>query len=252
MTKGIRFTKNIKVTNDNARLNVSAGNDGQSGRHQTILSIGNEKTLYSAPSPGISLSYHTVKSYGDREYSLGSYLGQEVQLALQLQPDQYKPGPQGGVVFDNVGFGPLIAKLPANGKFIEAEVPLTSIKPVKLPADWKWEDGKSVNDAELKLKGIQFVHGTALPAQSEITIPLEPGWKRFVAVVGKLDSNPGVTLLELKLDGVKFWDTDGKFENRATAAQLDFEIPPDHKTLTIKVNNKEGSVVFGNAGFMTK
>jgi hypothetical protein len=252
--EGLRLIKRMSVANSNARLNVSVGMDGVSGRHQQIVVGVDDKSLFAAPSPSIPISYHPANkgNYGEREYSLGAYSGQEVNLVLRLQPDPQSAGRQGGVVFDNVGFGPLIAKLPADGKVLEAEVPLTSVKPEKLPAEWKWQNGRSVKDAELKLKGIVFEHGTALPAQSEITIPLNPSWKRFVAVVGKLDSNPGISLIELKLDGEKFWDTDGKFENRATAAQLDFDLPPDHKTLTIKIHNKEGYVVFGNAGFMTK
>lgn len=252
--EGIRLTKIMKVTNNNARLNVSVGMDGVSGRHQHIVVGANDAALISAPSSTIPISYHPANkgSYGEREYSLGPYFGQDIKLVLRLQPDQYSAGPQGGVVFDNVGFGPLIAKLPADGKVLEAEIPLTSIKPENLTAEWTWENGKSVKNAELKLKGLVFSQGTALPAQSEITIPLDPSWKRFVAVVGKLDSTPGHSLVELKLDGKRFWDTDGKFENRATAAQLDFDLPPDHKTLTIKINNKEGYIVLGNAGFMTK
>jgi hypothetical protein len=252
--EGIRFTKNVKVTNNNARVNVSVGMDGVSGRHQSIVVGADDAALFSVPSPAISISYHPANknSYGEREYSLGPYLGQDVKFVLRLQPEQGKDGPQGGVVFDNVGFGSLIAKLPADGKFLEAEVPLTSIKPTKLPAEWTWANGKSVKNTDLKLRGLAFENGTALPAQSEITIPLDPSWKRFVAVVGKLDPVTGVSLIAISLDGVKLWDTDGKFENHAAAAQLDIDLPPDSKTITIKINNKEGLVVFGNAGFMTK
>ncbi len=225
-----------------------------SGRHQHIVVHANDVDLFSTPSHTIPTSYHPANkgSYGEREYSLGPYLGQEIKFSLRLQPDQYKAGSQGGVVFDNVGFGALIAKLPADGKFLEAEIPLTSIKPVKLPTDWTWENGKSVKNTELKLKGLPLDNGTALPAQSEITIPLASSYKRFVAVVGKLDPTMGVSLISISLDGEKLWETDGKFEGHATAAQLDIDLPPDHKTMTIKLNNKEGYVVFGNAGFMTK
>lgn len=252
--EGIRLTKNLKVTNNNARVSVSVGMDGVSGRHQHIAVGVDEKALFSVPSPSIPISYHPANkgNYGEREYSLGPYLGQEVKFSLRLQPDQLKEGSQGGVVFDNVGFGSLIAKLPADGKFLEAEIPLTSIKPVKLPAEWTWQNGKSVKNTDLKLKGLAFENGTALPAQSEITISLDPAWKRFVAVVGKLDPVTGVSLIAISLDGEKLWDTDGKFENHATAAQLDIDLPPDSKMMTIKINNKEGHVVFGNAGFMTK
>lgn len=252
--EGILLTKNVNVTNNNARVNVSGGMDGVSGRHQSIVVAANETPLFSTPSPSISISYHPVNkgSYGERDYSLGPYLGQEVKLSLRLLPDQYKGGPQGGVVFDNVGFGALIAKLPADGKFLEAEIPLTSLKPEKLPGDWTWENGKSTKNTELKLRGFAFANGTALPPQSEITIPLDPAWKRFVAVIGKIDPYTSQSIIEISLDGEKLWETDGKFEDDATAAQLDIELPPEHKTITIKINNKEGHVVFGNAGFITK
>lgn len=252
--EGIVLTKSLRVANTNARVSVSAGMDGVSGRHQHIVVRADDTDLFSSPSPTIPISYHPANkgSFGEREYTLGPYLGQEIKFSLRLQPDQYKAGSQGGVVFDSVGFGSLIAKLPADGKFLEAEIPLTSIKPVKMPTDWTWENGKSVKNTELKLKSLPFDNGTALPAQTEITIPLDPRYKRFVAVVGKLDPTMGTVLISISLDGEKLWDTDGKFEGHATAAQLDIDLPPDHQTMTIKVSNKEGFVVFGNAGFMTK
>lgn len=251
---GIFLTKNIKVSNGNARVDVSAGMDGASGRHHHVIVEADGAELSSMPSGSIPVGSHYAAkgSYGEREYGLGPYLGKDVKFSLRLQPDQYKSGPQGGVVINNVGFGALIAKLPADGKFIEAEIPLTSIKPEKLPADWTWENGKSVKNTELKLKGLVFQSGTALPAQSEITIPLDASWKRFVAVVGKLDPITSVSLIAISIDGEMLWETDGKFENHATAAQLDIDLPPGHKTLTIKINNKADHVVFGNAGFMTK
>jgi hypothetical protein len=99
---------------------------------------------------------------------------------------------------------------------------------------------------------VRFEHGTALPAGSQITIPLDPSWKRFVAVIGKRDPYQGAALLSIQLDGEPFWESDGPFEQGATAAQLDFELPPGSKKMTLKINNKEGFLVLGNAGFMLK
>ncbi|MDX1963542.1 MAG: NPCBM/NEW2 domain-containing protein [Pirellulales bacterium] len=236
------------------RVEITAAHDGDGGRkHQVGLKFG-EQNLDSAMNGNIQTGERDARrgEYVTREWSLGEILGQTGKLNLAFIPED-RGGHQAGVVIDKIQVGPLITDLPASGQPLAPEIPLASVKPQKLPDDQaKWENGKRTDDQPLVFRGYRFNSGVGVKTGSELTFELRPEWRKFTAVIGLCDGWQGVGPYEILLDGQPHWRDPTDFNRTAAAKQIVVEIPPGHKTLTIKLGGKDCFALLGNAGFSKK
>ena len=104
------------------------------------------------------------------------------------------------------------------------------------------------------MQGWTFAHGYGVPAGSRLTYPLDPAWKRFVAIVGYTRENwVDVGPYEVSIDGALVFATAEPIRygwwNRSQ--QIDVPIPPGSKHITLKIAAGAAWGAWAQAGFMT-
>ncbi|MGC4004201.1 MAG: NPCBM/NEW2 domain-containing protein [Pirellulales bacterium] len=252
---GITFERTVPITMRNAWMQVSVGYD-VARRHHHVIVAADGTEIPSSVGTRLYDGARTLNRGGfdNRSYSLAKFLDTSPKFTLRLAPDQKKAS-QSGTEFDVIVFGPLIVDLPADGKPLQAQVPLPP--PIKKnpewKPEWKWEPGKTYDGKPLVIRGLPFAAGNGMLHGTTATFSLDPSYKRFVALLGVCDGGGDVVgPIEILLDDEPFWKSNGKFDSRAAAQQIDLFLPAEHKTLTIRTPAANGVLGLGNAGFMTE
>ena len=274
LPKSVRLKRQVAVSLTNAWLEISVGRgrrggDGHKNGHTiTVLADGRPQhpiNTYHACTTTNLLSGHLRV----RQWGLGGFAGREVNLEVAIDPV-----PRGstrefpGLVLEGLYLGPVVDGLSGDGADItRPAVPITSVKPRKVTmptADAKLQPGKLANGHPLRICGYLFEDGYGVPAGSELTYGLDPAWKRFVAVIGmnrevavppeeggEISYEMGPFLV--RLDGKPHWQSTGPatFNLWDRARQIDVEIPPGHKSITLQVQAGDCYAVWAGAGFMT-
>jgi hypothetical protein len=195
----------------------------------------------------------TVES---REWNLGSFQGQEIDLTLIVQALGGGAQSRSGVVWDAAQPRPLVEALPSSGHPIAPQIRLDDLQPVTATVRGRplvLQSGQTAHDKrmELAIRDYVFRSGFGVPTGSEITYELSPSWTRFVSIIGLADGSGHVGPYELLLDGQPFWKSTSpdKFGRNSPGKQIDIPIPAGHKTVTLRLSGGDSYGAWAMAGF---
>jgi hypothetical protein len=251
----LEFSRRLRVTLASAWLTVEAGRDDKGyGGHEIAVRV-DGKDHESLAGGNLRDEQRQPGDGEPRDWALSAFAGQEVTVTVVVRWG----GPGGdqaqGLLLDRLTLRPLVRGLPPDGKPIVPQTPLESLTAEKIAIQGKsppLEAGKLTNGQPLAVRGWPFATGFGAPQGSEITYALDPAWRRFVAVVGLADGSQEIGPYEILLDGQPHWQSKepAKFGPRTPAWQIDVPIPPDHKTITLRLEGGEGFGAWAAAGFM--
>ena len=100
------------------------------------------------------------------------------------------------------------------------------------------------------MRGWKFEQGLAMPTESEITYALDPSWQAFVAVIGLADGWQGAGPYELLVDDKLIWSSEKTFARNDQGRQISVPLPPDGKTLVLRLKGKDSVGALAHAGFV--
>jgi len=269
----VRLKRQVAVSFTNSWLEISVGrgrkggSGHKSGHNVTVLVDGKPhgpiNTSRACTTTNLLSGHLRVRQYG-----LGALVGRKVDLEVVIEPAGQDPARElPGFILEGLYLGPVADGLAGDGAgMLKPTVPITSLKPEKVTMpvpDAKLQPGKLTNGHPLRICTYAFKDGYGVPAGSEITYTLDPAWKRFVAVIGMnreiaippaegAEVSYEVGPFHVLLDGEPHWQSTGPamFGPWSRGRQVDIEIPPGHKSLTLQVPAGNCFAVWAGAGFM--
>jgi hypothetical protein len=256
------FTTKMKVSPANAWIDVAAAKDNRgTNGHRVSVQVNGER--HGTIMNGDILTNKSPGEYDDRRWTLGPFADQEIELAVLVHPMYDGEYEVPGIVWDHISVLPIIRNLPPDGKPIKPDVPLTSLKFLEYQAAdgaHTIQPGKLTNGKPLTIRGYPFDDGFGILGGDlhKVEVHLDETWRRFVAVVGLADGANEVGPFEIWLDDQLHWPTDenggesASFVRHTTGLQIDVEIPPGHKKLTLRLKGRADSHGgWANVGFLT-
>jgi hypothetical protein len=254
------LTRRLQVDLTNAVLPVAAANDNRGRTRHAIYVKVNGDPLDSGMNGVIRTPYQfegrTRRSEtASREWSLGRFREKQVQLSLLIEPLNRPGNDPMGLVWQSLGPRPLVDNLPADGKPIAPDIPLTVLTPLAAEAGGEpitLQPGKLTDGQPLEIRGWRFEEGFGAPTGSEITYRLDPHWRRFVAIIGLAGGWEGAGPYSILLDGRLHWEctTPASFTGNTPALQIDVPIPTGHKTITLRVQGDDSHAAWAWSGFV--
>lgn len=188
-----------------------------------------------------------------QRYALAPHLGREVTLTLRVARDQDWRDKQ-VLIWQSLAIRPLVAGLPADGRMLRPDVPLTSLKPIRVI--WHPQDkGKRATAAELPKPVTMTMHGVRLSdaykivAGMKLSYKVRPSWNRFVAVVGSEDPDHHGPFTVL-LDGKEAWRSDSEAVTGGQLTQVSVAIPAGTKALSLVPEDNMTTGTWAQAGFL--
>ncbi len=250
----ITLTRRVPIALSNAYIYAAAGRDTTDSTHHNVqLLIDGEPhettlngDLRTNAGPG---------TLQDRVWVLGKYIDKEVTLSLVVTPQGNGTAKPAGIVWGSVAMRPLIEGLARNGQPIKPHVPLASLKPTSAVYRDKPVEllpGKLADDSPLEILGYPFATGFGVRVGTSITYELDPSYSRFVAVLGLANGWQEVGPYEILLDDEVYWTSSEPraFGRNTPGCQIDIPIPPDHKTIQLRLQGRgDSSGAWAAAGF---
>jgi len=188
-------------------------------------------------------------------WDLSGFRGKPVRLGLRIAANRQAPE----VVWREGRLRSAIGNLPEDGRPLKPDVLLTSLEPLQVEAPSQYMEPRPnglpvgrTKDKPFTFLGQAFGEGWGMRSGSAMTFRLEPAYRRFVAVVGCSENKAGP--FRVLLDGREAW-SGPVMDEETPAVQIDVEIPPGTKKLTIRAEREGGSVgyaAFAEAGFVTQ
>jgi len=250
----ITLTRRVPITLSNAHIYIAAGRDTADSHHTVQLLIDGERhettlngDLGTNAAPG---------GAHDRVWVLGKYIGKEATLSLVVTPRGEGGRKPAGIIWGSAEMRPLIENLAKNGQPIKPDVPLTSLECLSAKCQGKPVElvpGKLSDDKPLEILSYPFATGYGVRAGTSITYQLDPSYRRFVAVLGLADGWQAVGPYEILLDDKMHWtSSEPRTFGRSTPGhQIDIPIPPEHKTIQLRLQSGGDSTgAWAAAGFM--
>jgi hypothetical protein len=251
----LQLTRRMQISLSNAFVQMAVGRDRADATHHQVSLLVDGEPQQTTMNGGLGSNAGPDDAF-ERFWILQRHIGREATVALQFTPHGDAAATPAGMIWRTVQFRPLIENLPADGKPIVPDVPLTSLEPAarKGPSADKsaQEPGKLSNGEPLAVFGYPFEQGFGTRCNVTLTYKLDPSWRRFVVVVGLADSWQAVGPYEILLDDEPHFVTESpsQFGRNTPGQQLDVEIPPGHKSITLRVKGTDSEAAWANAGFM--
>ncbi|MEM7391228.1 MAG: NPCBM/NEW2 domain-containing protein, partial [Verrucomicrobiota bacterium] len=246
------LSKKLRITPENAWLAIgAAAGDAGSGGHRLTVNVDGIRH-HSFLNGDVSTEHAGAFDVQERFYGLGKYLGREVELEVLIDPvgpddwNNHRPLLIKGIDLQSAVMG---------YRSGPPDVSLSSLTPLnlRLPEGESLRKGKLSSGEPLELRSLPFRDGYGVPSDSEITYTLDPSWKRFVAVVGLANRGwQAIGPFEVYLDDRPHWRSGSEphFSRSTRLYQIDLDIPPGHKTITLKLAPGESYGGWADAGFM--
>jgi hypothetical protein len=186
-------------------------------------------------------------------WDLSPWRGKQVTVAVSIAAKRDR----NDIAWRGIALRPAIDNLAANGRTLKFDVPLTSLAPSEVRAiNERMQPAQNAlpvsrgQDRTIRFLGQQFTGGYGMMRESSISFPVQPEYRRFVAVAGCCQQASGP--MRLLIDGEVVW------ERKVTSAlrpaqQLDVAVPAGAKTLTLQVGNdgtSYGYAAWTDAGFV--
>jgi hypothetical protein len=254
--RALELQQRATIGPGNAFLPIEAAHDGEGkGNYELSLRVDGERI--DSTMNGDLVTSGKVNEIESRVWLLSEYAGREVTLGLAIVPSHGKNDRPHGLLCESALLRPLVTGLPSDGKPLTPDVPLDLLQPTKIQIGFfnkdRYRPGKLSNGQPLNVRGYPFAQGFGVPGRSELVFPLDPSYRRFVAVVGLCMHSVDVGPFELLLDGEPHWTSDpAQFGRNTPAAQIDVPIPAGHRTLTLRTSGREGYGAWAQAGFMRR
>ncbi len=192
-------------------------------------------------------------------YSLGKYLGKEVELTVTVTPTENDPPKKdlSGIIWGQLTLNPLIQGLPKTGVPIKPDVALEAVDSLKIVAKERIEDddaGPLRGDSPPTLRFAPMASGLDLsPNIDRVTCQLDPRWKRFVACIGPAYlSRDVIESFQVWVDDEMLWQSE-RFTRLSPPQQIDVRLPEETagKQLVLQVLGESSDhAVWANAGFV--
>jgi hypothetical protein len=249
--KDLTFTRKVRVSAQSGVLDIYAARGDDEGS-QEIQVLANGQRLQGLEELGGPLStakLSAAASTGQR-WSLMAFLGREVTLTIRAKAESGKP--HGRMLWRGVGFRPVVEDLPADGKMLTPQVPLSDLEPTTVI--WFPQPERKKQPTQLPTPGPRTVHGLALASAYDVTAGmgmtynLDPAFRRFVAVVGSENPYHRGPFLVL-LDGKEAWRS-GEAVDHGLLQQAIVKIPPGTRTIALMTQHDMTTGVWAQAGFM--
>ena len=187
-------------------------------------------------------------------WDLSAYRGKEVTLELTLhgERDRNEIGWRGLSIRSPVG------NLPASGQPLAAEIPLTSLTPLRLQPDSSRSPLKDAvpslerrGGEPIRFLGQRFTGGYGMPRGSQVTFELRPEFRSFVALVGCTSEVIGP--VQVLIDDKVVWERT-VITSLTPLEQIHIDIPAGAKTLTLQTGPDGqwygGYAAWANSGFI--
>jgi hypothetical protein len=248
------LTRRMQIDLTNAVLPVVASNAIRGrARHSISVKVDGDD-VDSSVRGDVSTRPSRRSELPAREWNLGAFRNRNVQLSVVIEPVTRSSDPM-GLIFQDLGPRPLVENLPADGRPMTPDVPLTVLQPLSATAQGQHlqlKRGQLPDGTPLEIRGWQFEEGFGVPTESEITYRLDPQWQRLVAIIGLADGWQGAGPYSILLDGQLHWEctTPASFTRSSPALQIDVPIPPGHQTITLRVQGKDSHAAWACAGFV--
>jgi hypothetical protein len=180
-------------------------------------------------------------------WDLSPWRGQDVELELTLGGRRERSE----IAWRGLSIRSAIGNLP-DGKPVAPDVGLTALAPIGSPRGQVMKDAipRSREGEPIRFLGQQFRGGYGLARDNSITFKLEPGYDKFVAVVGCPEQVAGP--VQVLIDDRVFWER-AAINSLSPAEQIEIEIPAGAKTLTLQSGSEGlyyGFAAFAEAGFI--
>jgi hypothetical protein len=261
-----RVLKNVAYANDLFEVNVAPA-ETVTGMRMELRADGD--LLTPVANQYVSEKYEKLRELGRHipnssypvdtgrliRWNLQEYRGRDVTLDLKIAPGP-KPA---DLIWRSCRFHSAVSNLPAEGKPLQPDVRLTSLKPTK---SYSLRPGFSpaINCVfatggrrpPITFLGQRFDNGIGMRSHSWVVYTVEPSYRRFVAVVGCCAKKAGP--FRVLLDQEAVWST-GRLNDTDPAVQVDIEIPHGTGHLTIEVDKAGGApgiVAWADAGFIVE
>ncbi len=192
-------------------------------------------------------------------YSLGEYLGKNVELTVTVSPAEDDPTKKdlSGIIWGQLSLNPLIQGLPPSGRLIEPDVALETIDSLKTVPEEEAEDSdaeRSPDDSAPTLRFAPMTSGLDVaPNIDRVTCQLDPKWRRFVACIGPAGLSTGnIESFQVWVDDDLLWQS-GRFTRLTPPQQIDVRLPMAEAggQLTLRVESEgQDHAVWANAGFV--
>lgn len=268
----MEFSQKVVLTLNNSWLTVAGASDGIGDKTATARITVNDEIVASTTETDISLAGQ-VGSYDTKNWALGSMLGEEVEIKIQIMPREsgtYKPQ---GFTLGSFGLQPVITGSPADGTLPVPDVPITSLKPLSfsLPGYTEMPPvGILKDEIPLETGGVLITDGYVFPSEGVLVYKLLPTYDQFVMVIGRDHSTDrSFGPCEVLIDDEVVWTSKelpgvpdvgkqqeklaGVFVESTRSAYIRIAIPNGHATLTIRNQSQATHLGFiGSAGFNEK
>jgi hypothetical protein len=252
----IEFSRTMRVDFTNSRLVVGAAHDGEGSRGFRLEVRIDGQPIAPALNGELTSRRASLQRSDERDYSLGGFLDQDVRVSIAVVREGDRNARAAGVVWRRLQVLPLIDNLPGDGKPLKPEVPLTSLAAETIRVGGRDSKlaltaGRLTDGTPLAIRGARFEQGVGIPSATEITYRLEPGWARFVAVIGLADGGQSAGPFEILLDGQAHWKDDAaKYDRTSPGRQVDVALPAGRDRITLRVGSREGFAAWASAGFL--
>ncbi len=260
--KGLTLSRKITPSLKANVLDVTAVRGRQDGAHVISLLVDGKEQEGFSVKRGMrrgnvvpALYTHDTNPRGDSwigmRWHLGDHNGKEVTLTLRATRDAKRQQNSKALIFRDISLCPLVHGLPANGRILVPDVPLSQAAPIKI-VDYK--NRKNPREVPAPKPATRTVHGVTLPNSyvvtrgTNMTYKLDPTYRRFVAVVAS--ANPYHRgPFQVYLDGKLIWQS-GRHIDAKLLQQAIVDIPAGSSTISLNVVHDMTSGVWGQAGFM--
>jgi hypothetical protein len=250
-----RIARRTKLTLSNGFAYIAAGRDQTDSQYHAIRLLVDGEHAPSTTNGDVQTNVGPG-DYHDRYVPLSRFLGREIDLALELTPHGKEALRPAGIIWDEVALRPLILNLPDKGQPLTPDIPLTDRQPLDFRSgDGKPAEiqvGKNTDGSPVDIRGYAFETGFGVRAGSSVTYKLEPGFRRFVAVLGLSGGWQEVGAYEVYVDGEPLWTSvePAKFGRNTPGLQVDIPIPAGHEQIELRVGGRESFAAWAAAGFL--
>ncbi len=193
------------------------------------------------------------RRYADRLaywWDLSRWRGQEVSLELTIRGERERSE----IAWRGLALRCPIGNMPAAGEPLKSQVALLSVEPDRLQGKVLPNAIPTVRSGEtIRFLGQPFVGGYGMARSSTISFPLEASYRKFVAVAGSPYQSTGP--MQVLIDDRIVWER-LIVSSLTPAEQIEIDIPPGAKRLTLQNGKPDGSpygyAAFAEAGFVTE
>jgi len=240
--QGMTLSRQMTVDIGQGKVFGGVARENRAGGHSLRLAV-----------DSTSMSQHTTNRFRHPgqwqrvDFSLAELMGRTVTLNVSVKPDaKAANGAPSAMAIRALGVVPLVRSLPTGRWPILPKVALTDVESVSLTrADGgkaRPGAGRSFDGRPVIVLGSKISEGLALHAGDKLSVEVEPGFHRFVAVIALSGGKGDFEDAEIRIDGQSAWKSE-RFESETEPLFVSVDLPDDAETFTIDRGSKGNGVM---------